>query len=165
MSTSRRPLKIGLDIPNGVGYMSGGLHSWADVLAFARAAETAGFDSIWVADHMLFRMQGETETQGRWECWSLLAALAAVTTSVEIGPLVSCLSFRNPGLLAKIVETVDEISNGRLILAVGAGWHESEYAAFGFPYDHRTSRFEEGFAIVHGLLRADVSDFKGVYER
>jgi len=165
MSTSRRPLKIGLYIPNGVGYMSGGVHSWADALAFARAAETAGFDSIWVADHMLFRMQGETETQGRWECWSLLAALAAVTTSVEIGPLVSCLSFRNPGLLAKIVETVDEISNGRLTLAVGAGWHEPEYAAFGVPYDHRAGRFEEGFAIVHGLLRAGASNFKGVYER
>jgi alkanesulfonate monooxygenase SsuD/methylene tetrahydromethanopterin reductase-like flavin-dependent oxidoreductase (luciferase family) len=165
MSMSRRPLKVGLYIPNGVGYMSGGVHSWTDVLGFARAAETAGFDSIWVADHMLFRMEGETETQGRWECWSLLAALATVTKRVEIGPLVSCLSFRNPALLAKIAETVDEISNGRLILAVGAGWHEPEYLAYGFPYDHRASRFEEGFAIVHDLIKTGAGNFHGVYER
>src|ERR1700712_3458022 len=127
MSTGRRPLKIGLYIPNGVGYMSGGIHTWADILRFAQAAETAGFDSLWVADHMIFRMEGEAETQGRWECWSLLSALATVTKTVELGPLVSCMSFRNPALLAKIAETVDEISNGRLIMAVGAGWHEPEY--------------------------------------
>jgi alkanesulfonate monooxygenase SsuD/methylene tetrahydromethanopterin reductase-like flavin-dependent oxidoreductase (luciferase family) len=164
MSTTRRPLKIGLYIPNGAGYMSGGIHTWSDILQFARAAETAGFDSLWAADHMIFRMAGETETQGRWECWSLLAALAAVTKTVELGPLVSCMSFRNPALLAKIAETVDEISNGRLIMAVGAGWHEPEYTAYGFPYDHRASRFEDDFAILHDLLRTGKSDFKGVYE-
>ncbi len=165
MPRARRPLKVGLYIPNGVGYMSGGIHRWSDVLGFAQAAETAGFDSLWVADHMIFRMKGETETQGRWECWSLLAALAAVTKTVELGPLVSCMSFRNPALLAKIVQTVDEISNGRLLLAVGAGWHEPEYAAYGFAFDHRASRFEEGFTIVRDLLKFGSSNFKGTYER
>jgi len=165
MSTARRPLKIGLYIPNGAGYMSGGIHTWSDILGFARAAETAGFDSLWVADHMIFRMEGETETQGRWECWTLLSALAAVTKTVQIGPLVSCMSFRNPALLAKIGETVDEISHGRLVMAVGAGWHEPEYTAYGFAYDHRASRFEDSFAILQELLRTGASDFKGVYER
>jgi probable F420-dependent oxidoreductase len=162
---SRRPLKVGLYIPNGAGYMSGGVHRWQDVAAFTTAAEEAGFDSIWVADHMIFRFEGETETQGRWECWSLLAALAVVTKRVELGPLVSCLAFRNPALLAKIAETVDEISGGRLILAAGAGWHEPEFRAFSFPYDHRASRFEESFAILRELLRTGRADFQGIYER
>ena len=160
---SKRPLKVGLYIPNGDGYMSGSINHWSDVIAMAKAAEDAGFDSVWVADHMLFRYEGDTTTQSRWECWSLLAGLAAATSRVEIGPLVSCMSFRNPGLLAKIAETVDDMSNGRLILAVGAGWHEPEYTAYGFPYDHRASRFEEGFTILHDLMRTGRSDFKGKY--
>lgn len=158
-----RPLKVGLYIPNGDGYMSGSVNRWADVLAMATAAEEAGFDSIWVADHMLFDFPHDDQPQSRWECWSLLAGLAAVTKRVEIGPLVSCMSFRNPGLLANICETVDEMSGGRLVLAVGAGWHEPEYAAFGFPFDHRASRFEEGFAMLYDLLRTGRTDFKGTY--
>jgi alkanesulfonate monooxygenase SsuD/methylene tetrahydromethanopterin reductase-like flavin-dependent oxidoreductase (luciferase family) len=143
--------------------MSQTINRWSDVLAMATAAEEAGFDSVWVADHMIFRFPEDDEAQSRWECWSLLAGLAAVTKRVEIGPLVSCMSFRNPGLLAKIAETVDEMSNGRLILAIGAGWHEPEYTAFGFPFDHRASRFEEGFEMLHDLLRTGKSSFKGKY--
>jgi alkanesulfonate monooxygenase SsuD/methylene tetrahydromethanopterin reductase-like flavin-dependent oxidoreductase (luciferase family) len=158
-----RPLRIGLYIPNGVGYMANGVHRWSDILAYAKSAEEVGFDSVWVADHMLFRFPDEAETQSRWECWAVLSAIAAATTTIDIGPLVSCMSFRNPAHLAKIAETVDEISNGRVILAVGAGWHEPEYTAYGFPFDHRASRFEEGFQIVHDLLRTGKSDFKGTY--
>jgi alkanesulfonate monooxygenase SsuD/methylene tetrahydromethanopterin reductase-like flavin-dependent oxidoreductase (luciferase family) len=161
----RRPLKVGLYIANGDGYMSGSINRWADVLAMATAAEAAGFDSVWVADHMIFRFPGDEEAQSRWECWSLLAGLAVATSRVQIGPLVSCMSFRNPGLLAKIAETVDEMSNGRLILAVGAGWHEPEYTGFGFPFDHRASRFEEGYAMLYELLRTGRSDFSGDYYR
>jgi alkanesulfonate monooxygenase SsuD/methylene tetrahydromethanopterin reductase-like flavin-dependent oxidoreductase (luciferase family) len=73
------------------------------------------------------------------------------------------MSFRNPGLLAKICETVDEMSNGRLTLAVGAGWHEPEYTSYGFPFDHRASRFEEGFAMIFEMLRTGTSSFKGRY--
>jgi alkanesulfonate monooxygenase SsuD/methylene tetrahydromethanopterin reductase-like flavin-dependent oxidoreductase (luciferase family) len=142
--------------------MSGSINRWTDVLAMARAAEEAGFDSVWVADHLIFRFPGE-ESQSRWECWSLLAGLATATSRVQIGPLVSCMSFRNPGVLAKIAETIDEMSDGRLILAVGAGWHEPEYTMFGFPFDHRAIRFEEGFAVLHDLLRTGRSDFAGHY--
>jgi alkanesulfonate monooxygenase SsuD/methylene tetrahydromethanopterin reductase-like flavin-dependent oxidoreductase (luciferase family) len=163
MSAERtRPLKLGLYIPNGDGPMGNGIARWRDVLAMARRAEEVGFDSVWVADHTLFRFD-DVPTHGRWECWSLLSALAASTSRVEIGPLVSCMGFRNPALLAKIADTVDEISGGRLILALGAGWHEPEFTAYGYPFDHRASRFEDGVRIVHDLLRTGRSDFHGRY--
>ncbi|MGH2562223.1 MAG: LLM class flavin-dependent oxidoreductase [Thermomicrobiales bacterium] len=160
----KRPLKVGLYIPNGDGIMGGGNGRWHDVRAIAQRAEEVGFDSVWVADHVLFRFPDEAP-QGRWECWSLLAALAATTERIEIGPLVSCMSFRNPAMLAKIAESVDEISGGRLILGLGAGWHEPEYTAYGYPFDHRVSRFEDGLQIVHGLLRNGLVTFEGAYER
>jgi alkanesulfonate monooxygenase SsuD/methylene tetrahydromethanopterin reductase-like flavin-dependent oxidoreductase (luciferase family) len=100
---------------------------------------------------------------GAWECWSLLAALAASTRRVAIAPFVSCMGYRNPALLAKMADTVDEISGGRLILGLGAGWHEPEYRAFGYPFDHRASRFEEGIRIIHGLLREGRVDVAGEY--
>lgn len=159
----KRPLRIGLNIPNGTGYMAQGVYRWSQLLEFAKVAEEVGFDSVWVADHMLFRYPNETETQSRWECWSVLSAIAAVTETVQLGPLVSCMGFRNPAHLAKIAETVDEISDGRLVLAVGAGWHEPEFTSHGFPFDHRASRFEEGFQIVHELLRTGFSSFQGTY--
>jgi alkanesulfonate monooxygenase SsuD/methylene tetrahydromethanopterin reductase-like flavin-dependent oxidoreductase (luciferase family) len=164
MVVGKRPLKVGLYIPNGEGVMGAGSPRWSDVLRMARLAEDAGFDSVWVADHFLFRYP-DRDPMGRWECWSLLSALAAATTRVEIGPLVNCMSFRNPALLAKIAETVDEISGGRLNLLVGAGWHQPEYDAYGFPFDHRVSRFEEGFQIVHDLLKTGHSTFDGQFER
>jgi alkanesulfonate monooxygenase SsuD/methylene tetrahydromethanopterin reductase-like flavin-dependent oxidoreductase (luciferase family) len=143
--------------------MAQGVYRWKQVLEFAKVAEEVGFDSLWVADHMLFRFPNEDETQSRWECWSLLSAMATVTSRVQIGPLVSCMGFRNPAHLAKIAETVDEISDGRLVLAVGAGWHEPEFTSHGFPFDHRASRFEEGFTVLHELLRTGYSDYQGTY--
>jgi len=159
-----RPLKIGIMLPDTEREMAGGSARWADLLAMARTAEGCGFDSLWVSDHLIFRFEGR-EPQGVWECWSLLSALAAVTSRVELGPLVSATGFRNPALLAKIAATVDEISGGRLILGLGAGWHEPEYAAFGYPFDGRVSRFEEALTIVRGLLREGRVDFDGAYYR
>lgn len=128
----------------------------------AHAAERIGLDSVWVGDHLLYRYDDGSE-RGPWEAWSLLAALAAATERVEIGPLVACTSFHNPAILAKQAATVDDISGGRLILGVGAGWNEVEYRAFGIPYDRRVSRFEEAFAIIRGLLRDGRVDFHGTY--
>ena len=130
----------------------------------ARRAEDVGFDSLWVGDHLLYRDHGE-EPKGPWEAWSLLAALAAITERVELGPLVAATSFHNPAMLAKKADTVDEISGGRLILGLGAGWNEVEYRAFGYPFDHRVDRFEEAFAIIRGLLRDGRVDFQGTYYR
>jgi len=155
--TRARPLKVGLQLPEAER-----VAPWSDLLAMARRAEEVGFDSLWVGDHLLYRYPGE-EPRGPWEAWSLLAALAAVTSRVELGPLVACTSFHNPALLAKKAATVDEISGGRLILGLGSGWHEPEYRAFGFPYDHRLDRFTEAFTIVRTLLREGEIDFAGEY--
>jgi len=152
-----RPLRIGVQLPE-VEYVA----SWADHLAMARVAEEIGLDSLWLGDHLLYRNPGEP-AKGPWECWSMLAALAAVTTRVQLGPLVACTSFHNPGILAKQAATVDEISGGRLILGLGAGWNEVEYRAFGLPYDQRVSRFEEAFTIIRSLLRDGQVDFEGRY--
>ena len=95
--------------------------------------------------------------------WTTLAALAASTERVELGPLVASTSFHAPPMLAKLASTVDAISNGRLVLGVGAGWNLREYTAFGFPYDHRVSRFEEAFTIVRTLLADGTIDFHGTY--
>jgi alkanesulfonate monooxygenase SsuD/methylene tetrahydromethanopterin reductase-like flavin-dependent oxidoreductase (luciferase family) len=133
---------------------------WDEVRAMALLAEDAGFDSLWVGDHLLYRTPDGTP-RGPWEAWSQLAALAAVTTRVELGPLVAATSFHAPAMIAKKAATIDEISGGRLILGLGAGWHETEYRAFGFPFDHRVSRFEEAFTIIRTLLREGEIDFSG----
>jgi alkanesulfonate monooxygenase SsuD/methylene tetrahydromethanopterin reductase-like flavin-dependent oxidoreductase (luciferase family) len=152
-----RPLKIGLQLPE-VEYTA----SWRDYLEIARIAEAVGLDSLWLGDHLLYRYPGEA-TRGPWECWSLLSALAAATSTVELGPLVLCAGFRNPALTAKMAETVDEISGGRLILGLGAGWHQPEYDAFGYPFDHRFARFSEAFQIIRPLLREGRVDFEGEF--
>lgn len=128
----------------------------------ARAAEATGFDSIWVGDHLLYRGAGRVE-RGPWESWTLLSALAAVTERVRIGPLVACLAFRPPGLLAKTAATVNEVSGGRLVLGVGAGWNETEFRAFGLPFDKRVARFEEAFEIVRRLLSGERVTVAGRY--
>lgn len=162
--TRARPLKIGFALPDSEGLMEGGTARWSDLKDMARRAEEVGFDSLWVQDHLLFRLEGQAqETEGPWESFSLLAALAAITERVELGTLVTCTSFRNPALTAKIADTIDEISGGRVILGLGAGWHEPEYRAFGFPFDHRVSRFEEALTIIAGLLRHGEIDFEGRY--
>jgi len=129
---------------------------WTEYVAIARAAEEGGFASIWVGDHLLYDGgDGRGPERGPWEAWTLLAALAAVTERVDLGPLVACTAFHPPGLIAKMAATVGEVSGGRFVLGLGAGWNEREFRAFGLPYDHRVSRFEESFAIVRGLLAGE----------
>lgn len=125
----------------------------------AHTAEDVGFDSLWVGDHLLYRRPDGNV--GPWEVWTTLAALAEATKRVEIGPLVASTSFHSPPMLAKLAATVDEISGGRLILGLGAGWNEPDYTAFGFSFDQRVSRFEEAFTIIRTLLREGRIDFEG----
>lgn len=160
-SRRRRPLKVGVNLPTVEGTLAGKTAGWADLLAFAQRAEALGFDSLWVPDHLLLEWEGQR--RGIWECWSLLAALAAVTNRVELGPLVACTSFRIPTLLAKMADTVDEISGGRLVLGLGAGANGPEHHAFGAPNDHRVDRFEEALQIIVPLLRTGHADFAGQY--
>jgi probable F420-dependent oxidoreductase len=127
-----------------------------------RAAEQIGFDSFWLADHLLYRFPDHAES-GRWDVLTVLGGLAACTERIHLGPLVACTAFRNPGLLAKSADTLDEISGGRFILGLGAGWHEPEFAAFGYPYDHLAGRFEESLKVITSLLRTGRADVAGTY--
>jgi probable F420-dependent oxidoreductase len=154
-----RPCRIGVQLPEVERHVP-----WPEMLSMARTAEDVGFDSLWVGDHLLYDLPGSS-SRGPWEAWTSLAALAVATQRVEIGPLVASTSFHSPAMLAKQAATVDAISNGRLILGLGAGWNEREYQAFGFPYDHRVSRFEEAFTVVRTLLREGRIDFDGAYYR
>jgi probable F420-dependent oxidoreductase len=155
-------MKLGLMLPIGEKSVHRETPRYADVLAMARAAEGAGFDSLWVTDHLIMRFPGQEE-RGAWEAFTLLAALAGATSQIALAPLVACTSFRNPALLAKMADTLDEISGGRFILGLGAGWHQPEYEAFGYPFDHLASRFEEALRIIVPLLREGHVDFKGTY--
>lgn len=130
----------------------------------ALAAEQSGLDSVWLADHFFYRAPDRT-THGMHEAWTLLSAVAAVTERVELGTMVLCASFRDPGLTAKMAATLDLVSNGRLILGVGAGWHDPEYDAFGLPTDHRVGRFEEWLEIVARLVRGETVRFDGTYHK
>ena len=158
-----RPFKVGLLLPDTEAEMvGGGTLRWEGFRAMARRAEEVGFDSLWMADHLLWRSPGQPD-DGPWECWSVLTGLAEATERIELGSLVTATGYRNPALLAKIAATVDEISGGRLTLGLGAGWQEPEYRAFGYPFDHRVDRFEEALTIIRGLLRDGHVDFDGTY--
>jgi probable F420-dependent oxidoreductase len=154
-----RPLKVGIQLPEVEREVP-----WPELRLMAERAEEVGFDSLWLGDHLLYRYP-DGSSRGPWEAWSTLAALAAVTSRVELGPLVACTSFHNPAMLAKKAATVDEISRGRLVLGLGAGWNETEYSAFGFPFDRRVDRFEEAFTIIRTLLAEGQIDFEGRYYR
>lgn len=148
-------MKVGIQLPEVEREVP-----WPEVKEIALTAEEVGFDSIWVGDHLLFRDQG-SGARGPLEAWSLLAALGEATERAWIGPLVAATSFHNPAMIAKKAATVDEISGGRLVLGLGAGWNRPEYEAFGFPFDHRVSRFEEAFTIIRTLIREGSIDYDG----
>ena len=158
-----RTLKVGLLLPQADGMRGLGVRGWRQVAEMAQVAEDVGFDSLWLVDHLLYKLEGENTARGYWEVWSLLSAIAAVTSRVELGTLVLAMGWRNPALLAKMADTVEEISGGRLILGLGSGYHRFEYDAFGFPFDYKVSRFEEAIQILHGLLRNGAVDFEGKY--
>ena len=149
-------VKIGVQLPEVEWEVP-----FPELIEMAQTAESVGFDSVWLGDHLLYEL--EVGARGPWEVWTSLAAIAASTSTISIGPLVASTSFHAPAMLAKQAATVDAISGGRLILGVGAGWNRREYDAFGFAYDHRVSRFEEAFTIIRTLLREGAIDFHGTY--
>lgn len=161
--TKRKPtMKVGVTLPNGAVGTAGRVFSYPELRAFARAAEGCGLDSIWIYDHLLFHFPGKPR-EGVWEGWTVLSGLAEATERVELGTMVLCMGFRNPAMLAKMAVTLDEMSGGRLILGLGAGWHEPEYTMFGYPFDHRVDRFEEAVKIITPLVREGNVDFHGKY--
>jgi probable F420-dependent oxidoreductase len=127
---------------------------WPEYRAMATAAEETGFDGVYVGDHLLYRGDGRPE-RGPWSAWTLLAAIAAVTERVDLGPLVACAGFYQPAVLAKMAATLTEVSGGRFVLGLGAGWNEAEFRAFGIPFDRRVARFADAFTIIRGLLAGE----------
>jgi probable F420-dependent oxidoreductase len=154
-----RPCRVGVQLPEVERRVE-----WPELIAMARTAEDVGLDSLWLGDHLLYDLPGGV-TRGPWEVWTSLAALAAVTERIELGPLVASTGFHPPAMLAKQAATVDAISGGRLILGLGAGWNEREYRAFGFPFDRRVARFAEALTIIHTLLREGHIDHDGAFWR
>jgi probable F420-dependent oxidoreductase len=155
-------MKVGIMLPVGQFGGDDRMPGWGEVRDCALVADAEGLDSVWVADHFLSG-RGDEEPRGVHESWSLLSGLAAITSRVELGTLVLCSSFRGPGLVAKMATTADVVSGGRLILGIGAGWYDREYEAFGYPTDHRVSRFAEALEIVRRLLAGDRVTFEGRY--
>ena len=149
-------MKVGIQLPE-VEYEI----AFGDLVSMARLAEQIGFDALWLGDHLLYEL--EVGPRGPWEVWTTLAALAASTERIELGPLVASTSFHAPAMLAKMAATVDAVSGGRLILGLGAGWNRREYTAFGFPFDNRVDRFAEAFTIIRTLLREGAVDFHGSF--
>jgi alkanesulfonate monooxygenase SsuD/methylene tetrahydromethanopterin reductase-like flavin-dependent oxidoreductase (luciferase family) len=152
-------MKIGLMLP--IGENEGGRPPpFGTLTEMALRAESDGLDSLWCADHLLFRTAGKP-TRGIHEAWTTLSYLAGKTRRVELGPLVLAAGFRNPALTAKMAATLHEASGGRLILGLGCGWHEPEFGAFDYPFSHRVSRFDEALQIIAPLLRHGRVDFRG----
>src|ERR1700741_1060492 len=145
-----RPIRVGVQLPEVEREVR-----WPELLDMARAVDDLGFDGLWVGEHLLYRWPNRP-ARGPWEAWTLMAALAAVTSNVTIGPLVACPSLHHPA-----APTIDEIAGGRFVLGLGAGWNETEFRAFGFPFDQRVARFEEAFTIIRTLLPEGAGDFQG----
>jgi probable F420-dependent oxidoreductase len=151
------PLRVGIQLPEVERDVR-----WPEVRAIALAAEECGFDSVWLGDHLLYRGDGRPD-RAPWDVWTQLAALAAVTSRVRLGPLVAATAFHAPGMLARAAASVDEVSSGRLVLGIGAGWNEPEFRAFGFPFDRRVARFAESYEVIRRLLAGERVSFTGAF--
>lgn len=169
-------MKIGILLPQWTRALGGATPGTRDLLDFARSAEEVGFDSVWLIDHLYyapfldlmdqgFQMSEERKGVriGVWECWTTLAALAVATERVRIGTMVTNTGYRNPALLAHMAETVDDLSNGRLILGLGAGDFQSEHTFHGYPWERRVGRFEESLQIIKPLLKGERLTFEGEF--
>lgn len=155
-------MKIGLIVPLGENEQLGAPLPYTTIRALALAAERGGLDSVWVYDHLLYHFEGK-EPQGVWEGWTIGSALAEATERVELGTLVLCTAFRNPAVTAKMAVTLDEVSNQRLTLGIGAGWHPAEFDAFGLHFSHKVDQFEEAVQIIEPLVHEGTVDFRGHY--
>lgn len=158
---STRPMSIGLMMPMAENSAFGGSPTYSDIRDMAIAAEEAGFDGISFADHFVSRPDDPQGVRGFWEAFTIMAAVAEATTTIRLMPLVACALYRNPFLTAKMAETLDDISQGRFILGLGAGWSKPDFDMAGLPFDWRVSRFEETLEILAGLLQGENVNYEG----
>lgn len=153
-------MRIGIGLPIGERGDPPRATAYREMRQLARLAEQGGLDSAWAADH-LFIQPPDGPRRSVWESWTVLSALAEATERIELGPLVLCGPFRNPGLLAWMANTLDEVSDGRFVLGLGAGWHAPEFHAFGFEFDRRVTYLADMLEIVVPLLRAGKVEYDG----
>ncbi|MDQ3657200.1 MAG: LLM class flavin-dependent oxidoreductase [Chloroflexota bacterium] len=156
---TRRDTSLGLMVPVSEWHAFGGSPHFADILEISQAAAGLGIEALWYADH--FSFGAEDEARGFWDAWTLMAAIAASVPDVYLGPLVACTAYRNPGVIAKMTEMIQDISGGRFVLGLGAGWHKPEYDQFGIRFEPRVSQFDEALQIIHGLVRDGEADVHG----
>ena len=140
---------------------------WNEILELSQHCEVTGWDGVYVADHFMPNGPDETPLEGdTLECWSVLAGLAVLVPRVRLGTLVSSVTYRHPAVLANIAAAIDQMSDGRLVLGVGAGWQLNEHAAYGIELGsvkERLDRFEEACEVLNSLLREKRTTFKGSY--
>jgi F420-dependent oxidoreductase-like protein len=140
--------------------------SWDQWRALAATAEESGFEALFRSDH--YESLAGPPNRGSLDAWSTINALAALTTTLKLGTLVSPVTFRHPSTLARSVVTADHVSGGRVELGIGAGWHEGEHRSFGFPFETTRDRFDrlaEQIEIVHRSWEAEPFDFAGRFYR
>jgi alkanesulfonate monooxygenase SsuD/methylene tetrahydromethanopterin reductase-like flavin-dependent oxidoreductase (luciferase family) len=157
-----RTLEIGLVLPMGESFVDGSTVRWTEIRDLAVRAEAIGFDTVWTVDELLWRPP-EGRTTGFWECVAMTGAVAAATSRIKVGTWVLSALHRNPGITAKAVETMDEISGGRFVFGLGSGHAGRQANAFGLPEDRVFGRFEEAVEIIVPLLRQGHADFEGTF--
>lgn len=157
-----RSLEIGLVLPMEQSWTDGATPRWTEIRDLAVRAEEIGFDTVWIPDELLWRPT-DGETRGWWECVAMAGGVAAATSRIKVGTWILSALHRNPGITAKAVDTLDEISGGRFVLGLGSGHAGRQAHAFGLPEDHVVSRFEEAIEIIVPLLRTGHADFEGTF--
>jgi alkanesulfonate monooxygenase SsuD/methylene tetrahydromethanopterin reductase-like flavin-dependent oxidoreductase (luciferase family) len=158
-----RPMKVGLVLPMLEVPPTGEKPTWDAIRAMVLRAEEVGFDTVWIPDELLWRPEEWPGPRGFWECVAMTGAVAAVTSRIEVGTWVLSALHRNPGLTAKAVETLDEVSGGRFLLGLGSGHAGQQGKMFGYPLDHTIGRYEEALQIIIPLLREGHAEFTGQY--
>ncbi len=157
-------MRVGICLPIGERGPDRVAKSYREMRDMAVAADQNGADSIWVADHIFYVPEGDDRGPvGIWESMTILSGLAEATQRAELGPLVMCTPFRNPGLIAWMANTLDEISGGRFVMGLGAGWHQPEFDAFRFNFERRVSVFADSLEVIVPLLREGRVDFDGEF--
>jgi alkanesulfonate monooxygenase SsuD/methylene tetrahydromethanopterin reductase-like flavin-dependent oxidoreductase (luciferase family) len=146
----------------GDSFVDGKTIHWSQIRDLAIRAEEIGFDTVWTADELLWRPQGRP-AQGWWECVAMTGAVAAATSRIKVGTWILSALHRNPGITAKAVETLDDISGGRFVFGLGAGHAGRQGHTFGLPEDKTVGRFEEALKIIIPLLRQGRADFEGTF--